>query len=90
MSCHAISMWRWGRWRMVSSMLSTLDVPLEDGVEPWPPHGVSPSGPSPVRGVRVGVTRLSSFGHVRRERDHPRRAADRSVHCRTIATWRAT
>jgi alkylhydroperoxidase family enzyme len=29
-------------WRMVSSVLRSLDVPLEDGVEPWPPDGRSP------------------------------------------------
>lgn len=28
-----------GTWRMVSSILRSLDVPLEDGVEPWPPDG---------------------------------------------------
>ena len=31
-----------GCWRMVASLLETLVVPLEDGVEPWPPDGVSP------------------------------------------------
>lgn len=31
-----------GGWRMVSSMLQSLGVPLEDGVEPWPPDGVAP------------------------------------------------
>lgn len=29
-------------WRMVASLLLSLDVPLEDGVEPWPPDGVRP------------------------------------------------
>jgi alkylhydroperoxidase family enzyme len=29
-------------WRMVSSVLRSLDVPLEDGVEPWPPDGRAP------------------------------------------------
>jgi len=32
-----------GAWRMVSSMLSSLDVPLEDGVDPWPPDGAAPA-----------------------------------------------
>jgi alkylhydroperoxidase family enzyme len=32
-----------GTWRMVSSMLRSLDVPLEDGVSPWPPDGHHPS-----------------------------------------------
>lgn len=31
-------------WRMVSSMLRSLDVPLEDGTEPWPPDGKRPDG----------------------------------------------
>ena len=29
-------------WRMVASVLESLDVPIEDGVEPWPPDGVGP------------------------------------------------
>jgi len=32
-----------GWWRMVASVLETLRVPLEDGVEPWPPDGRAPS-----------------------------------------------
>jgi alkylhydroperoxidase family enzyme len=32
-----------GTWSMISSMLRTLDVPLEDGVEPWPPDGARPA-----------------------------------------------
>lgn len=31
-----------GNWRLFSSLLRSLDVPLEDGVEPWPPDGRSP------------------------------------------------
>jgi alkylhydroperoxidase family enzyme len=31
-----------GAWRMVSSILRSLDIPLEDGVEPWPPDGRRP------------------------------------------------
>ncbi|ORV74705.1 carboxymuconolactone decarboxylase [Mycobacterium gastri] len=31
-----------GAWRMVASILHSLDVPLEDGVSSWPPDGVSP------------------------------------------------
>jgi alkylhydroperoxidase family enzyme len=31
-----------GNWRMFSSLLRSLDVPLEDGVAPWPPDGVTP------------------------------------------------
>ena len=31
-----------GNWRMVSGVLRSLGVPLEDGVEAWPPDGRSP------------------------------------------------
>jgi alkylhydroperoxidase family enzyme len=30
-------------WRLYSSVLRTLAVPLEDGVAPWPPDGVAPA-----------------------------------------------
>jgi alkylhydroperoxidase family enzyme len=30
-------------WRMVASILQSLDVPLEDGVAGWPPDGRSPA-----------------------------------------------
>jgi alkylhydroperoxidase family enzyme len=30
-------------WRMVSSILQSLDVPLEDGVAGWPPDGRAPA-----------------------------------------------
>ena len=33
-----------GCWRMISSVLKSLEVPLEDGVEPWPPDGAQPTG----------------------------------------------
>lgn len=33
-----------GAWRMVSSILQSLEVPLEDGVSSWPPDG-RPPGP---------------------------------------------
>jgi len=33
-----------GTWRMISSILRSLEVPLEDGVAPWPPDGVGPVG----------------------------------------------
>lgn len=32
-----------GTWRMVASILQSLDVPLEDGLAPWPPDGEGPS-----------------------------------------------
>lgn len=31
-----------GNWRLFSSLLRTLEVPLEDGVDPWPPDGLHP------------------------------------------------
>ncbi|CNM89961.1 carboxymuconolactone decarboxylase [Mycobacterium tuberculosis] len=31
-----------GAWRMVASILNSLNVPLEDGVASWPPDGRSP------------------------------------------------
>ena len=31
-----------GAWRMVASMLLSLEVPLEDGVAGWPPDGRAP------------------------------------------------
>ncbi|HEX3566994.1 MAG TPA: carboxymuconolactone decarboxylase family protein [Acidimicrobiales bacterium] len=32
-----------GNWRLFSSLLRSLEVPLEDGIDPWPPDGRSPS-----------------------------------------------
>ena len=32
-----------GNWRLFSSLLRSLRVPLEDGVAPWPPDGAAPS-----------------------------------------------
>jgi alkylhydroperoxidase family enzyme len=31
-----------GNWRLFSSLLRSLEVPLEDGVTPWPPDGAMP------------------------------------------------
>lgn len=31
-----------GNWRFVSSLLRSLEIPLEDGVVPWPPDGRVP------------------------------------------------
>lgn len=31
-----------GTWRTFSQLLRSMDVPLEDGVDPWPPDGSSP------------------------------------------------
>jgi alkylhydroperoxidase family enzyme len=31
-----------GNWRLFSSLLRSVDIPLEEGVEPWPPDGRSP------------------------------------------------
>jgi alkylhydroperoxidase family enzyme len=33
-----------GAWRMIASLLNSLEVPLEDGVAGWPPDGQRPSG----------------------------------------------
>ncbi len=33
-----------GNWRLFSSLLRSLEVPLEEGVESWPPDGARPSG----------------------------------------------
>ncbi|MHA7651299.1 carboxymuconolactone decarboxylase family protein [Mycobacterium sp. ML4] len=32
-----------GAWRMVASILQSLQVPLEEGVSPWPPDGTAPA-----------------------------------------------
>ena len=32
-----------GNWNMVAQLLLSLDVPLEDGVEPWPPDSRTPT-----------------------------------------------
>ncbi|WP_101949890.1 carboxymuconolactone decarboxylase family protein [Mycobacterium sp. 3519A] len=32
-----------GAWRMIASVLHSLEVPLEDGVASWPPDGQPPS-----------------------------------------------
>ncbi len=32
-----------GAWRMVASILHSLEVPLEDGVASWPPDGQAPT-----------------------------------------------
>jgi hypothetical protein len=31
-----------GNWRLFSSLLRSLEIPLEDGVAPWPPDGKPP------------------------------------------------
>ena len=35
-----------GVWRMISGMLRSLEVPLEDGVTSWPPDGAGPDASS--------------------------------------------
>ena len=32
-----------GTWRMISGILKSLEIPLEEGVAPWPPDGASPA-----------------------------------------------
>jgi hypothetical protein len=31
-----------GNWALFAQLLKSLQVPLEDGVEAWPPDGVAP------------------------------------------------
>jgi len=31
-----------GNWRLFSQLLQSLDIPLEDGMEAWPPDGLDP------------------------------------------------
>ena len=33
-----------GNWRLFSALLRSLDVPLEDGIDAWPPDGTAPDG----------------------------------------------
>jgi hypothetical protein len=35
-----------GNWTLVARLLPSLEVPLEDGVEPWPPDGRTPDSPT--------------------------------------------
>ena len=35
-----------GNWQMFANLLRSLRVPLEDGVEPWPPDGLRPLIPN--------------------------------------------
>ena len=34
-----------GNWTLFARLLPSLEVPLEDGVEPWPPDGRAPDDP---------------------------------------------
>ncbi len=45
-----------GAWRMMSSLLRSLEIPLEDGVASWPPDGVAPTN----GGAREGQWRAST------------------------------
>lgn len=33
-----------GNWHLFSALLKSLDVPLEEGIVPWPPEGETPTG----------------------------------------------
>ena len=33
-----------GNWRMISSLLRSLEIPIEAGMESWPPDGEKPQG----------------------------------------------
>ncbi len=35
-----------GNWTLFARLLPSLDVPLEEGVAPWPPDGLSPTDPT--------------------------------------------
>ncbi len=35
-----------GLWQLVSGVLRSLEIPLEDGMAPWPPDGAAPAGAS--------------------------------------------
>lgn len=37
-----------GNWRLFSQLLRSLEIPLEEGTEPWPPDGRSGGAPSRV------------------------------------------
>ena len=32
-----------GNWHLFSALLKSLDVPLEEGIDPWPPEGETPT-----------------------------------------------
>lgn len=36
-----------GNWHMISHLLRSLEIPLEDGVESWPPDGKRPPSAAP-------------------------------------------
>ncbi len=40
-----------GNWRLFSTLLRSLEIPLEDGVIGWPPDGLVPTDPSVARDV---------------------------------------
>ena len=42
-----------GNWRMFSQLLRSLRIPLEEGVEAWPPDGAAP--PEPRIGISGGM-----------------------------------
>ena len=39
-----------GNWTLFARLLPSLEVPLEDGVEPWPPDGRTPDDPTEETG----------------------------------------
>ena len=38
-------------WRLVSTVLQSLDIPIEDHLQPWPPDGRAPGDPETNAGV---------------------------------------
>ena len=43
-------------WRLFSSLLRSLEIPLEEGGEAWPPDGATPSAGVPVCATRARTT----------------------------------
>lgn len=38
-----------GTWRMISQILRSLEIPLEEGIAPWPPDGIGPASAAQTR-----------------------------------------
>lgn len=53
-----------GAWRMIASILRSLQVPLEDGLSSWPPDGLEPDRPQGL-GVKVAEPGVGSVDHGR-------------------------
>ena len=51
-----------GNWRLFSALLKSLDVPLEEGIDPWPPSGDRP--PAGSNGAPVVSTQGWTFSEI--------------------------